>query len=138
MDGLFFTARLFGNPPKLPDRSCYGDTRFCIAAPLLFDVRVNRLYFCDFYCTKALHYVTLVLTRRGSPNDEFCAKHLAELNMQENSFLMVRQEQDSWGQPRWVYYSNFHIWVEVLKKQKNASNKLIKDTKRSEAPNFKI
>ena len=57
-----------------------------------------RLYFADFYCNKKfatnkLHYVTLVLCKRGSQADEFCEGRLLSFDLFDNPFLRVEFQQ---------------------------------------------
>ena len=54
-----------------------------------FNHREVRLYFADFYCMSKMHWVTLVLTYKGSVQDRYCENRLPELDLSENEFLYV-------------------------------------------------
>ena len=81
LDGLFFSASV---PPKL--MSHFGERRVLIPASEMIK-HDSRLYFADFYCMYRAHYVTVVLTRPGTPADEFCRDRLLPLDLADNTFI---------------------------------------------------
>ena len=68
-----------GEENFLPRNSPFGDTRLVIPSERLIDFRVCNLYFSDLYCHGKGHHVLLVVTRRGSSADAFCAQRLPRL-----------------------------------------------------------
>ena len=84
--GLFFAVNInFRTGQPFPN-SPYGDRRLHIQAHELL-THDTRLYFADFYCRlRPVHYVTLVITKRGSTADIFCSRHLYELDKTLNPF----------------------------------------------------
>ena len=104
LKGVFFGTAidpLTGLPPL---KSIYGSKRINIPCQVLLNHNAN-LYFVDFYCYKWAHYVTLVLTKSGSPADAFCQKKLVELNKFQNDFLKIT--------PLGVAVTS-RVWVEVF------------------------
>lgn len=79
-------------------------------APHLLNPDCN-MYFSDFYCIYAIHYVTVVVTRPGSLADQFCAKQLVRLSPRDNVFICVRP---SIYDGRLEYWVNGNVWVEML------------------------
>ena len=48
------------------------------------------MYFADFYCYNGIaHYFTIVLTKPGSPDDNFCQQNLVKLDVYNNPFLQI-------------------------------------------------
>ncbi|CAJ0568276.1 unnamed protein product, partial [Mesorhabditis spiculigera] len=85
ISGLFFSARLFNG--VMSGTSPFGDRRFRIEAPFLLDDSKHTMYFADFYCNTALHYVTIVVCIRDSPTDIYCSTRLIRLNPATNPFI---------------------------------------------------
>ncbi|KAK2161289.1 hypothetical protein LSH36_119g08021 [Paralvinella palmiformis] len=89
LKGLFFG--IIAN--KRDRTSIYGPKRFSFDVTNLIDAN-TRLYFTDFYCVPGKnhprpHYVSLVITRKGSEADRFCRIHLLSLIMDDNRFFKV-------------------------------------------------
>lgn len=87
ISGLFFGTRVEPETGKPPNTSFFGEKRFYVPAPFILSSDSVRLYFADFYCNNRAHYVTLVLTHRGTSTDKFCQANLIELNTYQNQFL---------------------------------------------------
>jgi len=96
INGLFFAT---SQPPS--SCSYFGDTRIKVPAKFFLSRQAKknntsqkvRLYFTDFYCMDRLsrrHWVTLVLTYKGSVADEFCSHKLPRLQLGDNPFLLVK------------------------------------------------
>lgn len=85
IDGLFFSASHEGYTV-----SPFGPRCLNIPAKKMFEGCPN-LYFANFYCSirswKRIHYVTVVMTKTGSPADSFCTANLVKLDAQDNPFL---------------------------------------------------
>ncbi|XP_048240577.1 uncharacterized protein LOC124145244 isoform X2 [Haliotis rufescens] len=97
LNGLFFSASVQFSTGKVPSTSCFGDKRLYVPADVLFDMD-TCLYFTDFYCTSSRgpHYVTLVMTRKGSDADVFCQTRLRQLNPFNNPFLYKENSVYGW------------------------------------------
>ncbi|KAI1724747.1 phytanoyl-CoA hydroxylase-interacting protein-like [Ditylenchus destructor] len=65
---LFFSARTLQNG-SLPPSSPFGNVRMRIDPGYLLDPARVNMYFCDFYCNRLTHYVTLVICERNSQTD---------------------------------------------------------------------
>ena len=103
--GLFFATRIDPQTGSPPETSPFGSRRLYLpASEVLSDPRV-RLYFADFYCTKKVHYVTIVLTLEGSEADTFCSENLIELETSDNDFLYTRYGN---------VYTRCRLHIEVL------------------------
>ncbi|XP_067676606.1 uncharacterized protein [Haliotis asinina] len=87
--GLFFSGSK--HRKKIPNFSYFGNRRFFIPVEELF-TSDTRMFFSDFYCHKQTHYVTAVLTKRGSVEDTFCEERLPELDLQSNPFFTTRDD----------------------------------------------
>ena len=108
--GYFFGTNVqpgTGAPPKV---SPFGNMRLTLPVHRLVTEK-NNLYFADFYCHRKNHLVTLVVTRKGSLADKFCARNLVQLSFSaqgdENPFFF---RNDDTGQ----YYCSRKVTVEVL------------------------
>ncbi|CAJ0954941.1 unnamed protein product, partial [Mesorhabditis belari] len=114
ISGLFFSARLFHG--ELPPSSPFGDRRLRVEAPFLLDTRKHTMYFADFYCNNALHYVTIVICVRDSMTDRFCAPRLIRLNPETNPFVKIQYYPPSRNLPEGghEYFINKNVWVEVF------------------------
>ena len=77
--GIFFHTR------KYP-YSIYGNQRLNLKATYLFN-RQHNLYFCDFYCITKPHYVTLVVAKKRSCEDQQCRDLLFQLDATQNPFF---------------------------------------------------
>ena len=86
INGLFFGVRIDPKTRTLPDDSYFGDTRIIMPIGKLVEGSI-KLYFADFYCHKNVHHITLVITKPGTQTDQFCAKHLLELSIDNNPFF---------------------------------------------------
>ncbi|XP_046569306.1 phytanoyl-CoA hydroxylase-interacting protein-like [Haliotis rubra] len=97
LNGLFFSASVKFSTGKVPSTSCFGAKRLYVPAEVLFDGN-TCLYFTDFYCTSSRgpHYVTLVMTRKGSEADRFCQTRLRQLNPFNNPFLYKKNCSYGW------------------------------------------
>ncbi len=97
INGLFFSAVVDHNTGGPIPFSYFGDTRLLVEAAHFFQNPNARLYFADFYCVgvNRPHYVTLVMTERGSHTDRFCDEKLMELDIHNNSFLYYNQHQQN-------------------------------------------
>lgn len=62
---MFFSAKTLGDG-SLPPTSPFGDIRMVIPALTLLDPNRINMYFCDFYCNKLTHYVTIVICEQGT------------------------------------------------------------------------
>ncbi len=84
IDGLFFHIWLdrTGNPFR---QSPYGDVRISLPLKDYIIPGFHNVYFADFWCHNIQHYVTLVVTERGSREDRFCQEHLPELGLHGHS-----------------------------------------------------
>uniref|UniRef100_A0A7E4V0E6 PHYHIP_C domain-containing protein n=1 Tax=Panagrellus redivivus TaxID=6233 RepID=A0A7E4V0E6_PANRE len=107
LKGLFFYGRHFDRE-TLPDSSPFGDVMWKVPIASLIEHGLDNIYFADFYCLYQAHYVTLVIARVGTPVDDFCARTLVRLDLEENNWLRVHQKQD-----RTLYYLNCKCWVEI-------------------------
>jgi len=92
IDGLFFMAEVdpeskTGEPVQV---SPFGSRRLVVPVEVMFELAQN-LYFVDWYCMRGMfHYVTLVMAKRGTTTDEFCAANLLPLDLDDhinNKFL---------------------------------------------------
>ena len=112
--GLFFAAKVDKNTGLPPESSPFGDTRLNIPLYRLMHTESN-IYFADFYCKEdgkedRPHYVTLVVTDKGSAADQFCKTHnLPNIGLCEpsNQFLFYRRLEDS-------FYCCSRLLVEIL------------------------
>uniref|UniRef100_A0A914CGC7 Phytanoyl-CoA hydroxylase-interacting protein-like C-terminal domain-containing protein n=1 Tax=Acrobeloides nanus TaxID=290746 RepID=A0A914CGC7_9BILA len=107
--GLFFSAKLAPDG-TLPNTSPFGDVRMILPAMSLLDPARINMYFADFYCNRVTHYVTIVITQRGSKTDRFCKEKLRPLNHETNHFLRVIHD------PKTQYlefFVNRNVWVEI-------------------------
>ena len=90
LKGLFFSCN--GNPHTAEPLSTspFGTRRLVVPAAH-FMLRYNTcLYFADFYCrTKDAHWVTLVLTEKGSKAEQLCQTYLIPLEKDNNPFLYI-------------------------------------------------
>ncbi|XP_067676552.1 phytanoyl-CoA hydroxylase-interacting protein-like [Haliotis asinina] len=86
IDGLFFSVSLDRRTGMIPISSYYGNRRLDVPVEALFTQNTN-IYFTDFYCTYKAHYVTVVMTRKGSDTDRFCEATLLQLDPYDNPFL---------------------------------------------------
>ncbi|UMM10860.1 hypothetical protein L5515_000439 [Caenorhabditis briggsae] len=93
--GLFFST-FIKSDGSLPKTSLFGDVRFSMPAGILLDPRVHRLYFGDFYCRSKRHYVTLVVTRKGSEADMYCFTNLLSLHPLFNPYLKIIHDNGNW------------------------------------------
>ena len=84
LDGLFFSA-----DPVPKNSSIYGESRLFVPSTIIFNESTN-LYFADFYCNNTAHYITLVITKCHSEADAFCSKHLCQLDIHNNPFLVFQ------------------------------------------------
>lgn len=87
INGLFYST-LLGPKSKPPPISFYGPVRLHLKANIIFTENCN-IYFSDFYCHYEQHYVTIVLTRKGSPEDDFCNTHLLMMDKDDNPFMKL-------------------------------------------------
>lgn len=85
--GLFFSTFL-SSKSKPPPVSFYGPCRIHLQANTLFTEQCN-VYFSDFYCHYEQHYVTIVMTNSGSPEDTFCHQYLLQLDKYDNPFIKL-------------------------------------------------
>ncbi len=97
INGLFFSSVVDRNTGGPMPFSYFGERRLLVPATHFFQNLSVRLYFADFYCLNynAPHYVTLVMTERGSQTDRFCDGKLMELDIHNNSFLYYNQHQQN-------------------------------------------
>jgi len=83
-------VRWGSNTGELTQWSAFGNRRLVVPVDDMLEL-APRLYFADFYCMYGKsHYITLVMTRRGSTTDEFCSQHLLPLSIDDednNPFL---------------------------------------------------
>ena len=102
-----------GEENFLPRNSKFGDTRLIIPLERLIDFRECILYFSDLYCHGKGHHVLLVVTRRGSSADAFCAQRLPRLpwiprnSGFENPLLFFDQKTD-------VFMATPTVWVSIF------------------------
>ncbi|XP_067675493.1 phytanoyl-CoA hydroxylase-interacting protein-like [Haliotis asinina] len=107
LKGVFFGVTLWNG--DLPTISPYGDTRVVVPLERLFDDSA-RLYFADFYCMRGQrdnHYVTLVLTKKGTKADRFCRQNLIPLKKRRNMFLRMKERT-------YKTLRKNNVWVEVF------------------------
>ena len=106
--GLFFSTAVDPHTGLPPSESPFGNTRLNIPVDRLMHTNC-RIYFADFYCNFSTHYVTLVITERGSETDIFCHENLVEIGMHRanNPFLFYDEAED-------FFYCCTKLWVEVL------------------------
>uniref|UniRef100_A0A915DDH4 Uncharacterized protein n=1 Tax=Ditylenchus dipsaci TaxID=166011 RepID=A0A915DDH4_9BILA len=107
LHGLFFSARLKDNG-QLPHSSPFGEVRMQVPVEKLLNGDKVNMYFSDFYCNKKMHYVTLVICKKGSDSDRFCRDHLLLLSPTNNNFLKVVE-----GQNGKSFCVNLKVWVEI-------------------------
>ena len=121
LKGVFLDITL--RDGSLPSKSPFGKERVTFPIEGLFNKSTN-LYFTDFYCkiqkntykgrkpNRNNHFVTLVITKRGSEADNFCKKKLLQLNPKTNPFL---KKYSSPGQaPTFTSIANPPMHVEVF------------------------
>uniref|UniRef100_A0A914CS78 Phytanoyl-CoA hydroxylase-interacting protein-like C-terminal domain-containing protein n=2 Tax=Acrobeloides nanus TaxID=290746 RepID=A0A914CS78_9BILA len=110
LHGLFFSAEIEADG-TLPTSSSFGDVRFIIKPQILLDPTLHNIYFCDFYCIRAGHYVTLVVCQKGSQKDKFCEENLKPLYPNKNHFLHI-----IFNQKKQIYefFVNLNTHVEVF------------------------
>ncbi|KAI6201814.1 hypothetical protein M3Y96_00882300 [Aphelenchoides besseyi] len=110
--GLWFSTATFRG--DLPNRSPFGNTLFYIRPELIIDdVNSFNLYFTDFYCITQRatpHYVTLVLCKKYSGEDEFCKQHLKRLDLSANPFFEANY--DDYGDPN--FWACTSVYVELF------------------------
>lgn len=111
IDGLFFSTAVDFQTMKPLTESLYGPVRLHIDASTLFTPNFN-LYFADFYCHYRVHYVTVVLTPKGSPTDKFCEGRLLKLDIRHNPFIYLSETKEDFYEVI-VYLSN-GLRVEVF------------------------
>jgi hypothetical protein len=68
--GLWTSCTPWPDSNKLPTISPFGDTRYSIHAAKILDFWSVNLYYADHYCTGPCHYVTIVVTKKGSDKDK--------------------------------------------------------------------
>ena len=83
IQGLFFSVWL--NEGKRPTKSPFGNWRIILPVKRMITPKQHNVYFSDFYCNFTKHYATLVVTEKGSLEDEFCKSHLIDLGFHRNS-----------------------------------------------------
>ncbi|ESO83854.1 hypothetical protein LOTGIDRAFT_168899 [Lottia gigantea] len=84
--GLHFSATPANSSGDLPKGSIFGDYRIMIFPEYLVDG--CHLYFADFFCMpRKKHWVTLVLTKAESEEDDFCQNRLVKLDIENNPFF---------------------------------------------------
>ena len=108
INGLFFSTKVDPDTGLPPAVSPFGNTRLNIPVDRLMHTHC-RIYFADFYCNYNVHYVTLVITERGSETDMFCQDNLINIGMflPNNPFLFYDSSDD-------LFYCCTKLWVEVL------------------------
>ena len=110
IQGLFFSTAVNPKTGALPKVSPFGNMRLILPVER-FVTDMNNLYFTDFYCHKKKHLVTLVVTRKGSLADNFCASNLIKLPFipqgNENPFFFRNQITGE-------HYCSKKVTVEVL------------------------
>ncbi|PIC55567.1 hypothetical protein B9Z55_000785 [Caenorhabditis nigoni] len=107
--GLFFST-FVKSDGSLPKTSLFGDVRFSMPAGILLDPRVHRLYFGDFYCRQKRHYVTLVVTRKGSEADMYCFLNLLSLHPLFNPYLKIIYEDNG----NWRFFVATALTVDLF------------------------
>ncbi|CAO4360489.1 unnamed protein product [Caenorhabditis nigoni] len=107
--GLFFSTYIKSDG-SLPKTSLFGDVRFSMPAGILLDPRVHRLYFGDFYCRQRRHYVTLVVTRKGSEADMYCFLNLLSLHPLFNPYLKIIYEDNG----NWRFFVATALTVDLF------------------------
>ncbi len=110
IDGLFFGTTLDPKTLCPPNFSYYGKQRLHIPAEIIFHDGTN-LYFADFYCHYEVHYVTLVLTEKGSATDVFCKSRLLPMDPYANPFLVKNGFMPSSSIPRICVTAKLHVEV---------------------------
>ena len=108
--GLYFGTSCDPKTGLPPMRSMYGSTRLNISPDWLCNFNSN-LYFCDFYCIKQAHYVTIVTTMKGSESDILCQSLLLQLDPLCNPFFKVVQQQPNSSQ--FCFQVTQRVWVEI-------------------------
>jgi hypothetical protein len=69
-----------------------------------------RLYFADYNVNNNSHYVILVLVQKDSEADEFAAKNLLEIDIEDNNLFCCENDED--GYP--VFRVSQKIWVNIF------------------------
>lgn len=113
IDGLFFSTAVEFETMKPFPNSLYGPVRLHIDASVLFTTNCN-LYFADFYCHYNVHYVTVVLTPKRSPVDEFCRERLIQLDIFDNPFLILKEISGDYDYYEVMVFSASGFRVEVF------------------------
>uniref|UniRef100_A0A915EKJ8 Phytanoyl-CoA hydroxylase-interacting protein-like C-terminal domain-containing protein n=1 Tax=Ditylenchus dipsaci TaxID=166011 RepID=A0A915EKJ8_9BILA len=108
LDGLFFGARLQKNGEMKPT-SPLGEMRMQIPVEKLLQIGRVNMYFSDFYCNYAVHYVTLVICKKWSTSDLYCRERLILLLFTDNNFLKVIIKPNKEKR----YCVNLKAWVEI-------------------------
>ena len=95
IDGLFFSATIEASTGLPPKFSPFGNQRLEMPVQELCNENTN-LYFADFYCNSAIykHYITLVMTPKGSDADFFCANTLVPLDPLHNDFFSLESHME--------------------------------------------
>ncbi|KAK0423915.1 hypothetical protein QR680_008404 [Steinernema hermaphroditum] len=116
LKGIFFSSRLLADG-SIPESSPFGEVRMIIPAFVLLNPESMNFYFTDYYCTYSSHYVTVVVTLKGSETDIFCRRNLVILPL-DNPFLRIEKVPniDETTPPgyRYKYFVNQQVWVELF------------------------
>uniref|UniRef100_A0A7E4WA73 PHYHIP_C domain-containing protein n=1 Tax=Panagrellus redivivus TaxID=6233 RepID=A0A7E4WA73_PANRE len=110
LKGLFFaTQSKYG---KAHFSRCPSDNKkFVMPINKLIDSGNTNFYFSDFYCNftrDSLHYVNIVICKKESHADRYCAQKLLPLP-QPNKFLKIIQTEDGYTLER-----SCVVWVELF------------------------
>ncbi len=90
LKGLFFSCNGNSQTAEPLPTSPFGTQRLVVPAGIFMFHPATCLYFADFYCrTKTAHWVTVVLTVKGSKSELMCQNHLIPLEKDNNPFLYI-------------------------------------------------
>ena len=119
--GLFFSTRVDQALGMPPPSSPFGEKRYNIPVEKLMHTNCG-IYFADFYCNFKQHYVTIVVTQKGSDTDLYCQQFLVDigLNGAKNHFLRYHLGEDR-------FYCATALIVEILYTEEIDMHKEFKD-----------
>ncbi|KAI1731277.1 phytanoyl-CoA hydroxylase-interacting protein-like [Ditylenchus destructor] len=108
--GVFFLAETGDGFSE----SYFGNAKLCVQ-PHLVITKDHNLYFGDFLCFEGdTHYVTIVVSRRNSPEDNFCNDNLVKLDIHKNNFFRFEYSSGESAQQSFKMVYGSGLIVEIL------------------------
>ncbi|KAI6171572.1 Phytanoyl-CoA hydroxylase-interacting [Aphelenchoides bicaudatus] len=108
LKGLFFLGSTQNG--ALPETSPFGDMRFSVPVFDILNPLHTNVYFTDFYCSSRKHYVTVVVCKKDSEPDRFCAENTKLLDLSTNPFLRILKSTKG---PEYMVFVNNYVHVEI-------------------------